>query len=68
MQTFEKRSSVVTQAKMIRWESLSYSFMTELSDDEVDNSSFVAHHLPWRSQSIVYSACMYKLSSFFPFT
>ena len=64
MQTFEKRSSVVTQAEMLRWESLSYSFMTELSDDEMDNNSFVVHPLPWRSQSTVILTCMYKLPSF----
>ena len=66
MQTFEKRSSVVIQAEMLRWESLSYSFMTEQSDDEMDNNSFVVHPLPWQSQSIVIHVCINY--HHFPFT
>ena len=43
---------MVTSGKKSKWESLSYLYMTELSDDPDDPSVFIAHPLPWRSRSI----------------
>ena len=42
---------MVTATERSRWNTLSYIYMTELSDDPEDQSSFIAHPLPWRSQS-----------------
>ena len=43
---------MVTAGEMKKWQSLSYKYMTELSDDPDDPNTFIEHPLPWRSQSV----------------
>ncbi len=42
---------MVKPAEKEKWDSLSYVYMIEESDDCMDSEGIILHKLPWRSQS-----------------
>lgn len=50
-QKYERRETVVTEKEMKLWKAMSYSYMTEESDDPENSNNLVIHKLPWRSDS-----------------
>lgn len=50
-QRYERRGTVVTEKEMKLWRAMSYSYMTEESDDPENPNNLVIHKLPWRSDS-----------------